>query len=72
MSLPHVNKMLDFSDLDLTGVDQLEFDIMAVSESSAMPEGAASTGTWSCGGRYSCSCSYSDPPKKPGTREIGD
>jgi hypothetical protein len=50
---------LDFSDLDLGGIDQLEIDIMTVSESAAVPEGAASGGTWSCGSsRYSCSCSY--------------
>jgi hypothetical protein len=60
MASLQISKMLDFSDLDLTGVDQLEIDIMAVSESSAMPEGAASTGTWSCGGTSSCSCSYYD------------
>jgi hypothetical protein len=63
---------LDFSDLDLNYIDQLEIDIMSINESSAMPEGAASTGTWSCGGRYSCSCSYYDPPRGPEDTLSGD
>jgi hypothetical protein len=52
-------ELLDFSDLDLSGIGQLDIDIMAVTETSAVPEGGASTGTASCGvSRYSCSCSY--------------
>jgi hypothetical protein len=59
MAISKNDQPLDFSDLDFGEIDHLQIEIMAVTESTAVPEGAASGGTWSCGSRgYSCSCSY--------------
>lgn len=46
---------LDLSDLDLGEIDSFDIEIFNVNDSTAVPEGSAST--WSCGSNASCSCS---------------
>jgi hypothetical protein len=50
---------MDFSDIDLDDLKISEIETMEVSTSLGVPEGGASTATWSCGGGgASCSCSF--------------
>lgn len=46
---------LDLSDLDLSNIESFDIEIFNVNDSTAVPEGSAST--WSCGSNASCSCS---------------
>lgn len=59
---PHAN-LIDLSDLDLTDIASFDIEIFNVNDSTAVPEGGASTGWASCGGTYSCSCSYNSDRK---------
>ncbi len=54
--------VIDFSDIDLEDLQVSEIETLEVSTALGVPEGGASTATWSCGNPHgaSCSCSY-DP-----------
>jgi hypothetical protein len=56
--------VMDFSDIELDDLKIAEIETMEVTTSLGVPEGGASTGTWSCGGGASCSCSYEWPTRR--------
>ena len=50
---------LDLTDIDLSEIDSFDIEIFNINDSSAVPEGSAST--WSCCSNASCSCSIYGP-----------